>query len=147
MYFIDLLNDCDLNQVVVEFMKLMKPFTRKRRIRKKQKIKLNEVFNAITYKIQPVYYDEFKICIEYVSDEEEDLHYEDVYGLDLITNTKYGLEINPWEQTLGYLVDDSSVAQYGKERFAALVLWEMTWFGYSNEAIQKKLQVGYKSAP
>jgi len=139
MYFIDLLNDCNLNQVVVEFMKLMKPMPRKRRIRQKRKRKLKKTINSIVYDMQPVYCDDFKLCIEYVSDEEEDLHYEDVYGLDLNSNTKYGLEINPWNKTVGYLIDDCSVAKYGKERFAALVLWEMTWFGYSNEVIQNEV--------
>ncbi len=41
--------------------------------------------------------------------------------------------------TLGYLVDSSSVSEYGKEKFAVLVLWDMTWFGYDDEKIQAEV--------
>ena len=50
----------------------------------------------------------------------------------------YSLEANPCAKTIGYIVDEKSLSIYGNERFATLVLWEMTWFGYDEETIRKK---------
>ena len=52
---------------------------------------------------------------------------------------KYGLEINPWADTLGYRADEKSVSKYGAETFAALVIWEMTWFGFDEQSIQQRV--------
>lgn len=65
---------------------------------------------------------------------------DDVYMLDKSNSEKYALLINPWADTLGYLVDNDSVSEYGEEKFAALVLWDMTWFGYDNEKIQAEVR-------
>ena len=48
--------------------------------------------------------------------------------------------INPWNDTCGYQVDADSVKKYGKEKFVVCVLWEMTWLGFSNEKVQKKVK-------
>lgn len=52
---------------------------------------------------------------------------------------RYGLEINPWTDTLGYLVDEKSLSAYGYEAFTALVLWEITWFGFDEEKIKNQV--------
>ena len=54
----------------------------------------------------------------------------------------YSLEANPCAKTIGYIVDEKSLSIYGNERFATLVLWEMTWFGYDEETIQKNKRLG-----
>jgi hypothetical protein len=37
-------------------------------------------------------------------------------------------------------VDESSLSFYGYEKYAALVLWEMTWFGFDEETIQERMK-------
>jgi len=49
---------------------------------------------------------------------------------------RFGLEVNSWADTLGYLVDEKSLSIYGYEAFTALVLWEITWFGFDEETIK-----------
>ena len=50
----------------------------------------------------------------------------------------YGLELRPWADTLGYLADADSLARCGFETYAALILWEMTFFGFDEKTIREK---------
>ncbi len=66
--------------------------------------------------------------------------YDRVYLFDLSEKMEYGLELNPWSNTLGCLVDESSLSFFGYEKYAALVLWEMTWFGFDEDTIQERVK-------
>ena len=70
----------------------------------------------------------------------EDKEFDVVCLLDINENEIYSVEANPWAKTIGYIVDEESLSVYGYEKFAALVLWEMTWFGYDEKTIQKEIQ-------
>lgn len=63
-----------------------------------------------------------------------------VYGAYEDDPERYGFELNPWADTLGYSADKNSLDKYGTELFTALVLWEMTWFGYDEDSIRKKVE-------
>lgn len=67
----------------------------------------------------------------------EDEEYDAVCLLDITGKGVYSVEANSWAKTIGYIVDEGS---YGNEKFATLVLWEMTWFGYDEKTIQEKIQ-------
>lgn len=72
--------------------------------------------------------------------ETEDESYDAAHLFDTKQNQVYGIEANPWAKTLGYIADEKSLSFHGYERFAALVLWEMTWFGYTEESVQEKVK-------
>lgn len=61
------------------------------------------------------------------------------YGEEICDNVKLsGKEISsvkfiPWDRTLGCIVDGESLKEYGKNKLAALVLWEMTRYGFDEE--------------
>ncbi len=59
-----------------------------------------------------------------------------VFVLEKNNTERFGLEINSWADTLGYLVDEKGLSIYGNEAFTALVLWEITWFGFNEETIK-----------
>ena len=65
---------------------------------------------------------------------------DNVYVFDTVQKDGYSIEANPWADTLGYIVDEKSLSIYGNERFAALILWEMTWFGFDESSIQETLK-------
>ena len=58
----------------------------------------------------------------------------------MLNQMTFGLEANPWANTLGYKVDECSLSFYGYEKFVAFVLWEMTWLGYDEKTIQEKVE-------
>lgn len=53
---------------------------------------------------------------------------------------RYGLEANPWADTIGYLADGQSVKKYGNEAFCALVIWEMTYLGFYEDKIRQRVK-------
>jgi hypothetical protein len=63
-----------------------------------------------------------------------------VYAIYAGDPMHHGFELVPWAETLGYLADEESIEKYGREYFAAAVLFEMTYFGFSEEAVRKKRQ-------
>ena len=46
---------------------------------------------------------------------------------------KLSVKFIPWGKTLGSIVDEESLKEYGKDKFAALVLWEMTRYGFDEK--------------
>lgn len=67
-------------------------------------------------------------------------YYHIVYALREHDTEKYGFELNPWADTLGYLTDSSSIAKYSRENYIAHVLWEMTYFGFDEASIHQKIE-------
>lgn len=48
----------------------------------------------------------------------------------------YALELCPWERWLGFVVRMRDLRRFGPDDYVAACLWEMTFFGYSKDAIQ-----------
>ena len=63
-----------------------------------------------------------------------------VYLLDRSDKKTYSIEAVPWDEVLGYAVDKASLSTYGNVKFAALVLYEITYFGFSEEQIQNTIK-------
>lgn len=76
---------------------------------------------------------------------EDDEAYDRAYILDTSDKVTYGMEITPWAEILGCKVDVKSLEHCGCERFAALVLWEMTWLGFDDEKISPRQSHGRKN--
>lgn len=72
--------------------------------------------------------------------QEEGENFYNVYLLDRSNNETYSIEAVPWDEVLGYAVDEASIAKYGDVKFTALVLYEMTYFGFSEKQIQNTIK-------
>ena len=55
-------------------------------------------------------------------------------------NVTYAIELCHWAEWLGMEVLDKSLEEYGHHYFLANCLWEMTWFGFTEDTIQRKKQ-------
>lgn len=129
MYFYEAIQKCDINELVSYFLKLCKNSPDINHTEKCIRSALSDMKS-----IQAIKSEHEIIKIERVQTEDEE--YDAVFMLDKETDTKFGLEINPWKYTLGYSVDEISLSDYGYEKYVSLVLWEMTWFGYDEKTIQ-----------
>lgn len=129
MYFYEVIKNCDIDEVVYYFLKLCDNSPDIKRTEKCIRCAISDMKS-----IQAVKSEYEVIKIERTQTESEE--YDIVHMLDKTTDIKYGLEINPWKYTLGYSVDENSLSNYGYEKYASLVLWEMTWFGYDEATIQ-----------
>lgn len=133
MYFYELLKQCDVECIIQEFLLLCEDSPDINSTEKKIRnviVNLKEMKASIS--------DTEMIIIEKVQTEDE--IYDVVNMIDMTDEKRYGLECNPWSDTLGYKIDDKSLLECEKERFVALILWEMTWFGYDEESIKEEMK-------
>lgn len=131
MYFYEVIEKSDLELVINEFLSFCDD---------SPDIKATEqAIRGVIKKLsvmEPVISNAGILYAGRVEDEEHDA----VCLLDITEKEVYSVEANSWAKTIGYIVDEESLSVYGNEKFAALVLWEMTWFGYDDETIQEKIQ-------
>lgn len=142
MYLQDVLKTVDRETVAKAYRKLYS-FRRKRRISRKKSIR---IFISIISKlidellsISPIYHDECTLHIKYIEDLGYDVFYTDKSeGVD-DASPWYGYSIlcTPWEDVLGYVVDDSIVTSEDKNKLIANILFEITWFGITQKTVEK----------
>lgn len=77
--------------------------------------------------------DDTTIVINFVPDEEKP--YYGVSGKVLGKELLYGLEFCDWTEWLGYYMGETD---FSNEDFVAHCLWEMTWWGFTQEDIKKQ---------
>ncbi|MGF7184895.1 thymidylate synthase [Desulfitispora alkaliphila] len=63
----------------------------------------------------------------------------EVFGVKEDDENYYALEMTPWEEWNGLPVLDKSIEVYGAAAIAAHALHEMTFYGYSAEAVAKRV--------
>lgn len=63
----------------------------------------------------------------------------EVFGIKAGDQEHYGLEMSPWEEWLSAKVLEKSIDKYGGAAVVAHVLYEMTFFGYSAEVVNKRI--------
>ena len=97
-----------------------------------------------------------RIFIENVWDEFSDEYYASVSGKDGTLwkdetpevvmddersnqEVSYGIESTDWAEWLGMMIDVETLANYADVEIIGHCLWEMTFFGYSQEAIKQRL--------
>ena len=134
MHFYELIEKCDLELVVNEFLSLC---DKTPDVKSMEQAIRNVILNL--REREPVISDTGILYAEKVEDEE----YSAVSLVDKTENEVYGIEAECWAKTIGYIVDEESLCVYGNEKFAALVLWEMTWFGYDEDVIRDVIQSNY----
>jgi len=133
MYFYEVIEKCDRQSLVNEFLMLCENSPD---IKLTEKRFRNTIMSVSD--IEANISDTQIIIIKKIQTDTE--IYDRVYLFDLSEKMEYGLELNPWSNTLGCLVDESSLYFYGYEKYVALVLWEMTWFGFDEETIQERVK-------
>ena len=64
----------------------------------------------------------------------------EIFKDDKIGNQEvsYGIEFVDWEEWLGMDIDPGSISNYSETDIIAHCLWEMTFYGYTKEAIKKQ---------
>ena len=96
-----------------------------------------------------------RICIETVTDDLDGTTYEDVSGKDGTTwretapeadwndergneEASFGIEFTDWAEWLGMEIDLQTADRYPELAIIGHCLWEMTFVGYSREAVREK---------
>lgn len=135
MYFYQVLQSCDEFKVVSEFLAIIK-------CQDKCSVNKNirDALKTLSQKT-PKKSDNEVLFIEQLKDrQDEGENLYNVYLLDRSDNKTYSIEAVPWAEVLGYAVDKASLSTYGNVKFAALVLYEITYFGFSEEQIQNTIK-------
>ncbi len=133
MYFYEILHACEETVLTEEFLKLCTGSPDLQQTR--------EIFTEFLKNIKslaPEISDEWTLFMSHVQTKEE--NYEDVYAKNTHDPEKFGIEITPWKEVLGWIVSPEALASFEKETFTAAVLWEITWFGYDEETIQARVE-------
>lgn len=129
MYFYELVNKCDKNIIAQKFIE--------------EKERYNETFdkNEVTKNVERcicnlremdvVLNKKWTISVYEVPAEDDLLEtYDEVTAFCEDDEVGYSLVAIQWNEALGFLVDDKSIANYELNELVALILWELTWFGY-----------------
>jgi hypothetical protein len=77
------------------------------------------------------------LSIKHVKNVEEE--YEDVFGISKKDNQNYALEFTPWQEWLGMEVDQKTLKKYSKSSIIANCIYEMTFYGFDQKKIKKKM--------
>ena len=77
------------------------------------------------------------LTIKHVKNDEED--YEDVFGISKKDNQNYALEFTPWQEWLDMELDQKTLKEYSKPSIIANCIYEMTFFGFDQKKIKKKM--------
>ena len=135
MYFYQVLQSCDEFKVVSEFLAMIK-------CQDKCSVNKNirDALKTLSHKT-PKKSDNEVLFIEQLKDrQDEGENLYNVYLLDRSDKKTYSIEAVPWDEVLGYAVDKASLSTYGNVKFAALVLYEITYFGFSEEQIRNTIK-------
>ena len=63
--------------------------------------------------------------------------FDSAYVKDENDSSTYCFDSAPWEEILGFRVNEDELAKYTQEYYVVLVLWELTFYGYDEETVQK----------
>jgi len=63
----------------------------------------------------------------------------DVFGIIRGDKSHYALEMNPWDEWMGFYVLDKSIETYRASIVLAHSLYEMTFFGYTSTIVRKRI--------
>lgn len=132
MLFLELLNKCDEEKLVKQYLLL------KETSNSHVEQKIREVIADLKYNRIPVKFNMTMVLEKGVSEDGE---------VDIIflrdneeEDNVYSFEGLPWGAIMGCEVEEKSLTEIGSnERFAAFVLFEMTYFGYSDDDVQRRI--------
>lgn len=133
MLFLELLNKCDEEKLVKQYL-LLKETSNSHHVEQK----IREVIADLKYNRIPVKFNMTMVLEKGVSEDGE----VDIIFLrdNEVEDNVYSFEGLPWGAIMGCEVEEKSLTEIGSnERFAALVLFEMTYFGYSDDDVQRRI--------
>ena len=132
MLFLELLNKCDEEKLVKQYLLLKE--TSDSHVEQK----IREVIADLKYNRIPVRFNMTMVLEKGVS---EDGEVDIIFLRDNVEEDNvYSFEGLPWGAIMGCEVEEKSLTEIGSnERFAALVLFEMTYFGYSDDDVQRRI--------
>ena len=153
MKFKELIDKYDWDKVRSAFLKLYPD-------QKKNIEGYKQVFNKLQT-IKPVE-TEMRIVIEEVFDEYDKEYYTQVFGKDGTLNKEsdpehfkddrtgnqevsYSIELTDWAEWLAMDIDHKSLAKYSELDIIGHCLWEMTFYGFTQEDIKKVIDEIEKS--
>lgn len=132
MLFMELLNKCDEEKLVKQYLLLRE--TSDSHVEQK----IREVIDDLKYNRIPVEFNMTMVLEKGITEDggEVDL----IFLSDNEADNVYSFEGLPWGAIMGCEVEEKSLTEIGSnERFAALVLFEITYFGYSDEDVQRRI--------
>ena len=84
---------------------------------------------------------EFSIKIDYTSDIlKPEYKYPDVYGVKEGINERWSFSFSPWKEWLGMVVCQEALEGFTMSQIVANCLFDMTFFGFTEEIISKEMQ-------
>lgn len=132
MLFLELLNKCDEEKLVKQYLLLKE--TSDSHVEQK----IREVIDDLKYNRIPVKFNMTMVLEKGVSEDGEEVDI--IFLSDNEEDNVYSFEGLPWGAIMGCEVEEKSLTEIGSnERFAALVLFEMTYFGYSDDDVQRRI--------
>lgn len=133
MLFLELLNKCDEDELVKQYL-LLKETSNSHHVEQK----IREVIADLKYNRIPVRFNMTMVLEKGVTEECEEVDI--IFLNDNVEDNVYSFEGLPCGAIMGCEVEEKSLTEIGSnERFAALVLFEMTYFGYSDEDVQLRI--------
>lgn len=131
MLFLELLNKCDEEKLVKQYLLLKE--TSDSHVEQK----IREVIADLNNRI-PVKFNMTMVLEKGITEDGEEVDI--IFLNDNVEDNVYSFEGLPWGAIMGCEVEEKSLTEIGSnERFAALVLFEMTYFGYSDEDVQRRI--------
>ncbi|WP_294449513.1 DUF6557 family protein [uncultured Ruminococcus sp.] len=129
----ELLNKCDEDELVKQYL-LLKETSDSHHVEQKTR----EVIADLKYNRIPVRFNMTMVLEKGVTEDGEEVDI--IFLNDNVEDNVYSFEGLPWGAIMGCEVEEKSLTEIGSnERFAALVLFEMTYFGYSDEDVQRRI--------
>ncbi len=133
MLFLELLNKCDEEKLVKQYL-LLKETSNSHHVEQK----IREVIADLKYNRIPVRFNMTMVLEKGITEDGEEVDI--IFLNDNVEDNVYSFEGLPWGAIMGCEVEEKSLTEIGSnERFAALVLFEMTYFGYSDEDVQLRI--------
>lgn len=132
MLFLELLNKCDEDELVKQYLLLKE--TSDSHVEQK----IREVIDDLKYNRIPVRFNMTMVLEKGVTEDGEEVDI--IFLNDNVEDNVYSFEGLPWGAIMGCEVEEKSLTEIGSnERFAALVLFEMTYVGYSDEKVRLRI--------
>lgn len=132
MLFLELLNKCDEDELVKQYLLLKETYN------SHVEQEIREVIADLKYNRIPVRFNMTMVLEKGITEECEEVDI--IFLNDNVEDNVYSFEGLPWGAIMGCEVEEKSLTEIGSnERFAALVLFEMTYFGYSDEDVQHRI--------
>lgn len=132
MLFLELLNKCNEEELVKQYLLLKE--TSDSHVEQK----IREVIADLKYNRIPVEFNMTMVLEKGITEDGGEVPL--IFLNDNEEDNVYSFEGLPWGAIMGCEVEEKSLTEIGSnERFAALVLFEMTYFGYSDEDVQRRI--------